>query len=177
LAKYLSKFAGLVFILSFSCPLLRLRTSSTLSVAVNPSHLLSDPSIYPWSIALSTAITPGHHAYQGVVAVVLQGDQGSSRVPLAGVLARVGGTYHVGGDIGAGVGCGGVGACSIPLGVNINFIEHTRLRPSRAECSPSSHCGGNIVIVLACVRHAGRHYSVGEGHILVEADDRKVLVL
>ena len=42
--------------------------------------------------------------------VTYRGDQGSPRVPLAGVLARVGGAEHPAGDVGAAVGrAGGAG--------------------------------------------------------------------
>ena len=74
---------------------LRPATEGSGHVLNNPLHLLCYPGVDTWSITLGTAIAPGHHSYEGVVPTTLQGDQGTTRVTLAGVLARVRGTQHV----------------------------------------------------------------------------------
>jgi len=156
---------------------LRPATECSSHVLNNPLHLLGYPGVNTWSITLCTAIAPGHHSYEGVVATRLQGDQGPTRVTLAGVLARVRGTQHVLCYVRAGVHCRGTRAHSIADSVDICLIQHTWLGSSRGECSPPCHSGRNIVIVVVGVWQAGWHHTAGECHVLGEAHHSKVIII
>jgi len=144
-------------------------------VCQDPVHLLSHPSIDTREPGESTSPSPANNSNQSLAAI-LGNNQGTTRIPLAGILSRVSGTDHVVIDviiftlisvIAFGVG----GHCGVDL------LKDNGLVAIAAESSPScDSCQDSCIGSIQVGWKAGRAHFVGEGDRVCQTKDGVVVI-